>query len=100
MINFFGPSASFVRDVEYFEPKACVTHSDLEIARQLWMHYDDFQVWAMPTLNAWKNGPNWVTGFDSSDSLIVSAKENPVYVRIHNTTVDKVKKYMAQNPDR
>lgn len=99
MINFFGPSASFVRDVEYFEPKPCVTPSEEKAAGRLWMHYSDFQVWNMPGLHASKNGPNWVTGF-YSPYLIADAKSDPMYVRIHNMMADKVKEYMTQHPDQ
>jgi hypothetical protein len=96
MINFFGPSASFVRDLEYFEPKPCVSSSEENLAGRLWMHYSDFQVWAMPGLHASKDGPNWITGFYSPD-LIVSAKDNPMYVMIHNMMADKVKEYIDRN---
>ena len=99
MINFFGPSGEFVRDVEYFEPKPCVTHSEEQLAGQLWMDYSDFQLWAMPGLHASKDGPNWVTGF-YSPYLIASAKSNPLYVKIHNAMVEKVSAYLSQNPDR
>jgi hypothetical protein len=95
MVNFFGPSASFVRDLEYFEPKACVSSSEEKLAG-LWMHYSDFQVWAMPGLHGSRNEPNWVTGF-YSPHRIVSAKDNPMYVKIHNMVADKVKQYIDQN---
>jgi hypothetical protein len=98
MINFFGPSGSFVRDLEYFELKECVSSSEEKLAGLIWMHYSDFQVWAMPGLHASKDGPNWVTGFYIPD-LIVSAKDNPVYVKIHNMMADKVREYIARNPD-
>jgi hypothetical protein len=99
MVNFFGPSGSFVRDLEYFEPKSCVSSSEEKEAGLLWMHYSDFEVWALPGLHASKNGPNWITGF-YSPYLIVSAKDNPNYVKIHNMMADKVKEYLTQNPDR
>jgi hypothetical protein len=99
MVNFFGPSASFVRDVEYFEPKQCVSPSEEKEAGLLWMDDSDFQVWNMPGLHASKNGPNWITGF-YSPYLIADAKGNPLYVKIHNMMADKVKEYMAQHPDR
>jgi hypothetical protein len=98
MINFFGPSAAFVRDVEYFQPKPCVSSSEEHLAGLLWMHYSDFQLWAMPGLHASKNGPNWITGF-YSPYLIVSAKDNPTYVKMHNVMADKVKEYIANNPN-
>jgi len=94
MINFFGPSASFVRDIEYFEPKPCVSASEETEARQLWMTYSDTRAWAMPGLHASKNGPNWVTGF-YSPYLIANARDNPVYVKVHNIMVQKVKEYMS-----
>ena len=99
MVNFFGPSVSFVRDVEYFEPKPCVSPSEEKQAEGLWMNYSDLQVWGRPGLHASKNGPNWITGF-YSPYLIVSAKDNPIYVKIHNMMAEKVKDYMAKNPDR
>ena len=99
MVSFFGPGASFVRDLEYFEPKPCVSPDEEKLAGQLWMHYSDFQVWAMPGLHASKRGPNWVTGFESP-YLIVSAKGNPIYVKIHNMMTAKVQEYMSKNPDR
>jgi hypothetical protein len=95
-INFFGLSASFVRDIEYFEPKTCVTSSEEKMAELMWMHYSDFQTWASPGLHASKNEPNWVTGF-YSPYLVVSAKENPMYIKIHNVMSDKVKSYMDEN---
>jgi hypothetical protein len=98
-INFFGPGGSFVRDLEYFEPKPCVSPEEEKLAGQLWMQYSDFQVWAMPGLHANKNGPNWVTGF-YSPYLVANAMETPVYARIHNTMVAKIQEYMSQNPDR
>lgn len=63
------------------------------MATLLWMSYSDLQAWATPGLHGSKNGPNWVTWF-YSPYLIVSAKDNPVYVRIHDVMVDKVKNFM------
>ncbi len=97
MVNFFGPGQEFVRDVEFFEPKSCVTSAEEHLAGILWMHYSDFQVWAMPGLHASKNEPNWVTG-DYSPYLGESARNNPLYVKIHNMMADKIKEYIARNP--
>ena len=99
MVNFFGPSAAFVRDIEYFEPKPCVSPSEGKQAEALWMSYSDLQIWALPGLHASKSGPNWITGF-FSPYLIVSAKDNPIYMKIHNMMAEKVKEYLAKNPDR
>lgn len=99
MVNFFGLSASFVRDLEYFEPKPCVSASEEKQAEGLWMNYSDLQIWSMSGLHASKNGPNWITGF-YSPYLIASAKENPMYIKIHNMMAEKVKEYLIENPDR
>lgn len=94
MLNFFGPSAAYVRDLEYFEPKQCVTPNEEMLASSLWMSYSDLQIWRMSGLHAYKKGPNWITGF-YVPALLVSAKANPLYVKIHNAMVDKVRSYLA-----
>lgn len=99
MVNFFGPSASFVRDLEYFEPKPCVSSSEESLAGLLWMQYADFEIWRMPGLHAAKNGPNRVTGF-YTPGLVVDAKGNPMYVKIHNMVADKLRAYLSQHPGR
>jgi hypothetical protein len=98
-INFFGPDQGFVRDVEFFQPKPCVTHSEERLAEILWMHYSDFQVWAMPGLHASKNEPNWVTG-DYSPYLGESARNNPLYVKMHNMMSAKINEYMGKHPKK
>ena len=97
MVNFYGPGASFVRDVEYFQPTPCVTASDVKLAKLSgWMDYSDLLIWDTPGLHAFKHGPNWVTGVYSS-ALIVEAKGNPMYIKIHNMMADKVKEYTAKS---
>jgi hypothetical protein len=99
MINFFGPGSRFVRDLEYFEPKPCVTSSDESLAGELWMRYEDFEIWRMPGLHAAKNGPNWLTGF-YTPALIADATRNPTYARIHNVMADKLRIYLSAHTDR
>lgn len=94
MINFFGPAASFVRDIEYFQPKACVSSYENQIARLTWMDYWDFRIWGIPGLHASRNEPNWITGF-LSPGMTVSARSNPMYVKIHNVMSEHLGKYLA-----
>lgn len=96
MINFFGPGASFVRDIEFFEPKPCVTPTEIKMAGRLWMQYADFEIWGMNGLHAYKDGPNWITGF-YSPYLAYPASDNSVYVKIHNLMTKKVRDYIAQS---
>lgn len=99
MVNFFGPASSFVRDLEYFEPKPCVSSSEESLAGLLWMRNEDFEIWRMPGLHAAKSGPNWVTGF-YSPALIVNAKDNPIYEKIHNIMMDKLRAYLSPRAGR
>ena len=98
MLNLFGPSEGFVRDLEFFQPKQCVTAEQVNLAVMLWLDYSDRTVWDMPGLHATTTGPNWITGF-SAQGFLLPAGQNPFYLRIRSAMLRKVQSYVAAHPE-